>query len=69
MFFKAMSIVRNKVSHSDGKLSEEEIATLNGAGFRSFARDGVITFHVANHPVAIQGTLNFFNYLVRHLGV
>ncbi|OYT78223.1 hypothetical protein [Pseudomonas sp. PGPPP2] len=63
-FFQALSIVRNKVSHSDPSLNETEKTSLRGGGFEDLiSEDGSLVTNSLHYSPIATSTLNFFDAL------
>ena len=61
-FFRALSIVRNKASHSDTSLTENERSELGAGGCAPFvAEDGTLIMNPRMYAQVVHFTLQFFD--------
>lgn len=68
VYFDALSIIRNKVSHAEMKLSEEEKDKLRKAKFdKAIASDGNLQMTFEGYSLLLKDVIRFFDHLYANL--
>ena len=67
-YFRALSIVRNKVSHSDTTLSEPEVSDLQAGGFSVVVVNGQLVVNPRMYRQVVEHIMRFFTSVLSKLG-
>jgi len=67
-YFRALSIIRNKVSHSDSTLSDREVTALDEGGFAAAVTDGGLRVNPRMYRQILDHIRAFFLLVLSSIG-